>query len=115
MDKITFEYWKALAQESVLGISFVLVILGLFSWSIYNANDDIEATEELTGHLIGIHQIQTNEGSKDSVFVIQLSSGKNVNILPPPNVPFRKGKTIKILKIKKASGNVYYEYNSYVD
>lgn len=115
MDKLQYEYWKALAQESVLGFTFIILVIGLFSWSLYNVSDDIESTEELTGTLTGIHQKQTLEGSKESIFVIQLSKDKTINIQPPPNIPFRKGKTIKVLKTQKSSGNVYYDYISYID
>lgn len=115
MDKLAFEYWKSLILESKFGISFILFCIILFSFAIYHANVDIESTEELTGQLISMHQKQTKTGSKYSIFIVQLNNGTKVNVQPPPNIPFKKGKEIKITQIKKESGQLYYNYHSYAD
>ncbi len=114
MDKLTFEHWKSRIQESIFGIIFILFIVVIFSYAAYKASESVISKSEITGKLVGIHQIQSNTGSRYSIFVVQLANGEKVNIQPPDYVPFKKGKEIKITKTIKESGFEIYNYHSYV-
>ena len=113
MDKITFEYWKSLILESKTGIFIVLTISVILAWVIYSATQKTIEIKEMSGTLIGIHQVPTKTTPGYSIFVVKLRNGKNVQVTPSNNIPFKKGKEVKIKKITKENGAVYYTFKEY--
>ena len=105
--------WAGSLSKSKFAIGFVVVIVAILSWNIYKSTDQPLSTEQVTGELIGIHQVQGNTGSTVSMLAIRLANNHSTLVPAPVGIPIKPGTKVNLLVTTTEQGSVYHAFIGY--
>ena len=100
-------------KESRSTLVFILIIILVLSWSIYRNTDTVVENTVLNGTLVGIHQLQENDGSTTTKLSIELDNGNNVLVATPINFTYKNNAKVEINMVKTEQNRTYYSFICY--
>jgi len=102
-------------KESIAAIVLVMIFLGIILYATINNNSKVIRTETVIGELVSFHQMQSDDGSNSSVFIIKLNDDRTVRVFPPAHTAIKINQRIELEKREKESGKVNYKFLRYIN
>lgn len=100
-------------KESKAGVTFVFLVVVAFSWNVYRSADKVTEQSNLSGVLVGRHQVQGNLGSTTTKLSIQLNNGETVLVTAPDKFIMQSGAEVEVIRDKTEHGAAYYHFGGY--